>query len=185
MFTVANEEGKPLQYEVDGKPMAIFYADVAAAKKQFDAASANHPECDIVPVGLGAAYALSCSGKASLVPGMTELTAAGMPEGLPALGQELPLFACMEMTKELEDGATVIPLFMSFDDCEAAVKEARKAFDRPELQMTALSLPSVVEHLSSIADGTQAFDFMPPAKSTDHISRYVGKGVYARVVEEE
>ena len=29
---MANEQSKPLQYEVAGRPMAIFYADVVAAR---------------------------------------------------------------------------------------------------------------------------------------------------------
>eukprot|EP00316_Scyphosphaera_apsteinii_P013265 CAMPEP_0119330974 /NCGR_PEP_ID=MMETSP1333-20130426/79433_1 /TAXON_ID=418940 /ORGANISM="Scyphosphaera apsteinii, Strain RCC1455" /LENGTH=209 /DNA_ID=CAMNT_0007340461 /DNA_START=94 /DNA_END=723 /DNA_ORIENTATION=+ len=186
VFTVANEEKKPLQYEVDGQPMAIFYADVLAAKNELEAARHQHPDlnCDLIPVGLGAAYTLSCVGKASLVPSITELTAAGMPAGMPAVGQELPLFACMEMSRETEEGGTVLPLFMSFEDCEAAVKQAREADgDGSDLEIVGLSLPSVVEHLSSIADDRPTFTFVAPTRSTDHIREYVGNGVYARVVE--
>jgi hypothetical protein len=141
--------------------------------------------CDLIPVGLGAAYTLSCQGKASLVPGVTELTACGMPAGMPAIGQELPLFACMEMSRETEEGASELPLFMSIEDCQAAVKEAGKASDRSDLEIVPLSLPSVVEHLSSNAEGKQEFSFVAPSSSTDHISKYVGKGVYYRVVDEE
>ena len=44
-------------------------------------------------------YALVGQGKALITPGVAELTAAGMPEGVSALGQELPLFACMGMAR--------------------------------------------------------------------------------------
>lgn len=191
VFTIANEDEKPLQYQVDGRPMAMFYADVLAAKSQLEAARDQQPDlnCDVIPVGLGAAYTLSCEGKASLVPGMTELTAAGMPAGLPAVGQELPLFACMEMTRETEEGETVLPLFMSYEDCEAAVSEAREAADsQTDLNIVGLSLPSVIEHLSS-SESKPTFTFLPPTRSTDHIRSYVGtvdgKAVYARVVDED
>ena len=189
VFAVANKEGKPLQYEVGGKPQAIFYADLLAAKKQLEDAQGANPDLkvDLIPVGLGAAYSLSLEGKASLVPGVTELTACGMPEGLPALGQELPLFACMEMTREAEGGGTELPLFMSVADCEAAVKQAREEADREDLEITPLSLPSVVEHIESSA--TPNFGVIPPTASTDHIAKYVGnidgQFVYARVVEED
>ena len=57
VFTLANEDEKPLQYEVNGKPMAIFYADVAAAKQQFDAVTEQNPDLgyDLTPVGVGTA----------------------------------------------------------------------------------------------------------------------------------
>lgn len=184
VFTLANENEKPLQYEVNGQPMAMFYADVDVAKDQLKAAKGQNPElkCDIQPFGLGAAYALSTQGKATLVPGIAELTAAGMPPGLSAVGQELPLFACMEMKRETEEGAELIPLFMSVDDCEEAVKEAREK--DAALQISPLSLSSVVEHLSTLADDAQAFDFVAPSRSTTHISSYVGNGIYQRVVDE-
>ena len=38
VFTVANEEGKPLQYEVNGEKVAVFYADVAQAKGELEEA---------------------------------------------------------------------------------------------------------------------------------------------------
>ena len=70
VFTLANENEKTLQYEVNGQPKAMFYADVDVAKDQLKAAKAN-PElkCDIQPFGLGAALALplrACSRRASL-----------------------------------------------------------------------------------------------------------------------
>ena len=187
VFTVANEDEKPLQYQVNGQPMAIFYADLLAAKKALDDAAGQNPDlnCDLISVGLGAAYTLSCQGKASLVPGVTELTACGMPEGLPAIGQELPLFACMQMTRETEDGRNVLPLFMSFDDCAETVKQAQEVNNDLGLEIVPLSLPSIVEHLSSSASESQPFEFISPTRSTEHISKYVGKGVYYRVVDED
>jgi hypothetical protein len=191
VFTVANEDGKPLQYEVGGQPMAMFYADVLAAKTELEAASGQYPDlkCDLIPVGLGAAYKLACDGQASLVPGVAELKTAGMPEGMSAIGQELPLFACMQMRRQTEEGGTIVPLFLSFDDCDAAVKEVREAAEaeNADLEIIGLSLPSVVEHLASIADGKPEFAFVAPTSSTHHINSYVGsvdgKSVYARVID--
>ena len=198
VFTVANEDKQPLQYTVNGQPMAMLYADVAAAMSQLEAACKQYPDLkyDLVPIGMGRAYSLSCEGKACVVPGVTELTAAGMPEGLSAIGQELPLFGCMQMSRETEEGHTIVPLFMSAADCEAAVKEVKELRDQaeetdtnqPELEITCLSLPGVVEHLLAIADGKPAFGFVAPTRSTEHINSYVGnvdgQAVYARVVDE-
>ena len=55
VFTVANKEKQPLQYEVGGAPVGIFYADVEAAKKELASARQQYPEldCTLAPVGLG------------------------------------------------------------------------------------------------------------------------------------
>ena len=42
----------------------------------------------------------------------------------PFSGQELPLFACMELTRDGSEGAPKVPLFMSHADCAAAVAQA-------------------------------------------------------------
>ena len=178
IWSVANEQGQPLQYEIDGNPIALFYVDVEAAKKELAKSQGQFPElnCDLIPVGLGGAYKLSCEDKALIVPGTSELTAAGAPAGVPAMGQPLPLFACMEMSRDSDTGP-VLPLFVSYDDCQAAVDKATAA-DAPEepLEIVGLSLPSVVAKLSSVTEGSSAlgFAFVPPSASTAHILEYLG-----------
>ena len=80
-----------------------------------------------------------------------------------------------------------LDFWMSFKDCETAVMQAREASGDDGLEVVPLSLPSVVEHLASIADGAEGtpFEFIAPSSSTEHISSYVGNGVYARLVDEE
>ena len=65
VFTVANEQGQPLQYEADGKPLALLYADVDAAKSELKSAKEEHPSLglDIVPMGLGEAFQLHRNGR--------------------------------------------------------------------------------------------------------------------------
>ena len=188
VFTVANQEGQPLQYEVGEKPMAVFYADVDAAKKELAQSIAQFPDlgCDLIPVGLGSAYKLTCEGKAMLVPGIADLMAAGAPEGAEPMGQELPLFACMDMSQAGENGP-VLPLFVSHADCAAAVEQAT-ATESPEqpLEISCLSLPGVVERLASVAmPSTGGFTFMAPDKTLEHIASYLGQGVYWKEVDEE
>jgi hypothetical protein len=176
VFTVANSQGAPLEYEVDGKPQALFYADVEAAKKELSQAQGNFPEleCDLIPVGLGSAYALSCQGKAMILPGVAELSSAGAPPGAPAVGQPLPLFACMEISRENSDGKPELPLFMSYADCKTAVSQAADA-DAPgeELEIVGLSLSSVVDRLATVSEDTPAFMFVPPSASSRFISEYL------------
>lgn len=178
VFTVANEEGQPLQYEVDGKPVAIFYSDVEAAKQELVAAREQYPSlgCDLIPIGLGGVYKLCCEDKAVLVPGAAELTAAGAPAGVSAMGLPLPFFACMEMSQEDSTGRPVLPLFVSHADCSAAVAQASKQDleegDAP-LEIVGLSLPSVVERLATVAEGAPAFKFIAPRSSAKYIEAYL------------
>lgn len=176
VFSVANKEGKPLQYDVDGQAVAIFYADVEAAKEELTSAQKQFADldCDLIPVGLGSVYQLMCDGKATIVPGAAELKRAGLPEGMPGVGQPLPLFACMEMSREGADGKPVLPLFMSYDECSEAVKQACENDEEEEtLEVVGLSLPSVVERLTSISEDTPAFTFIPPTSSLAFIQQYL------------
>ena len=83
----------------------------------------------------------------------------------------------MEMSRESSTGIRVLPLFMSHADCVAAVKQAT-ADDLGEgdekLEVVGLSLPSVVERLSSVADDAPGFTFIAPAASGEHIRAYLG-----------
>ena len=142
-FTCANEEGKPLEYEVSGQKCAMFYAGLEDAQVELLTAREMFPDLgiDLIPIGLGNAYELALGGKAQLIPGKAELTAAGAPPGAQALGQELPLFACMEISQPGTSGDPTLPLFMSYADCAAAVSQATAA-DAPDekLEIGGLSL---------------------------------------------
>jgi hypothetical protein len=177
VFTVANQEGQPLQYEIDGSPTALFYADVEAAKKELTSAREMFPElnCDLIPVGVGSAFKLQEEGKAALLPAAADLTAAGAPAGTSALGQPLPLFACMEMSQQAEGGKPVLPIFMAWSDCAQAVSQATQDGADEKLEIVGLSLPSVVERLGNVVDGEEppAFAFIPSASSAKFIGEYL------------
>ena len=83
-----------------------------------------------------------------------------------------------------------VPLFMSVDDCAAAVRQESSA-DAP-LQINAvLSLQGLVEELGelSVDEALQApageFALQAPSASLQHAASYVGSGVYMRKVPEE
>jgi len=181
VFTIASKEGQPMQYSVDGRPLAIFYADVEAAKTEFAAAQRQYPDlgCDLVSVGLGSAYRLSLDGKAMVVPGLAELRAAGAPEDAQPMGQELPLFGCMQMSRKGDEGQ-VLPLFMSYTDCAAAVAEAANGGtpDDP-VEIAGFALSSVI-----VDPAPGAFSFVAPSSSLQHIQAYLGAGVYWRPVDD-
>lgn len=182
LFTVANKEGKMLQYSVGKKQLAVFFSDVEAAKKQRADTKKQDPECDLIAVGLGSAYKLSCSGSAMIVPGLADLVGAGAPADAQPMGQELPLFGCTKLSRNTEEGL-IVSLFMSHADCAAAVEAAPSGVDQDDLQpITPYSLQSVVDQLND--PSSPAISFVAPTPSVHHIEHYVGKGVYMRVTEE-
>jgi len=176
-FTVANSEGQPLQYEIDGSPYALFYADIEEAQVELEASRKQYPDlgCDLIPVGLGSAYQLNEDKQAKLIPGTAELKYAGAPQDVTAMGQALPLFACMEMSQETDAGPS-LPLFLSWADCAAAVKQATQLDDPEEkLEIVGLSLPSVVERLGGMgSDQPMAFLFIPDSRAVSYIQEYLG-----------
>ena len=100
------------------------------------------------------------------------------------MGQELPLFACMELKRDAEgDQAPKVPLFVSHADCAAAGLTAPGG---PFEVNAILSLQSYVEELAGLDDPTAGeFAFVPPSAALQHVASYVGQGIYMRKVEEE
>ena len=186
VFTVANLEKQPLQFQMgDDRKVSAFYADLEVAKEQVEKAQEQYPDlgCDIIATGLGSAFKLSCQGTAVIVPSIAELRAAGAPETLAdAIGQEVPMFACMGLRGEGEDEAQKVPLYMSAADCAAAVEAA----DNASLEIDAiLSLRSVVEECLELSDPLSGeFCFRAPSGSLQHVESYVGQGVYVRKLED-
>lgn len=188
VFAIANSDKKPLQFKLGlgEQQMAIFYADVEAAKAQLATTKKSSPNlgCDLITVGLGTAHRLSCEGKAMVVPSEAELRAAGAPEGIQPMGIEMPLFACMKMLGVGEDERSVLPVFMSFADCAKAVAQAQAAAPGEVLEISTLSLQSVYEQLTDPSFG-KTFSFIAPSASLHHVEHYLGQGVYMRRVEDE
>ena len=175
-FCVANAEGQPLQYEADGKPLAMFYTCVDAAKAELADAKKEYPDLDldIIPMGLGEAFRLARSGAAVLVPSARSLLAAGAPPTATPVGQEVPLFCCMEMSQEGPDGGAILPMFMEESECRDAVAQAAEADggagDDP-LEVVGLSLDRAVAQLCQL--DRPAFHFVPPRSSMAHIQQYL------------
>ena len=182
VFTVADKERRPLQFKVSGRTIAVFFADVAAAEAQRSSVLSRYPDCDLLAVGLGSAYQLSCDHKAVVVPDLVELRAAGAPADAKPLGQELPLFMCPKLTR-VDGGASATPLFMSHADCVRSAAEVGGAAGGAEALGTIrpIALQSVVEQLSN--PESEAYSFVAPAAAVPHVQACHGKGRMQIVVE--
>eukprot|EP00966_Prymnesium_polylepis_P019755 455410-Prymnesium_polylepis.1 len=151
VWACANAEGLPLQYERDGSPLALFYADIEEAQEELAASREMYPDLgvDLIPVGLGQAYKLTCEAKALLMPGKEQLKVAKGPGGSSwPSSAVVPLFGCLEMSQPQEDGSPMLPLFLSNEDAEKAVAKATAQMEgEVELEIISLPLERAIELL--------------------------------------
>ncbi len=178
VFCCANGEGQPLKYQVNEYELAFFYCHVPDAKRELAKAreETSIPGLDIVPYPLGEVFEMVSENQAIIIPSAEDLSAAGCPTEVSPIGQQIPLFACMEIMQELEDGTAVLPLFFKLDEAKAALGMALKADggDATEFEITGLSLEKAVEALATVPD-TPAFQFITPAASIEHIEKYLNE----------
>ncbi|KAJ1454972.1 hypothetical protein M885DRAFT_520882 [Pelagophyceae sp. CCMP2097] len=169
VFVCANGEGAPLGYDREGTTVSLFYVDVAQARRDVAEAAAMYPDLGLqmLPVGLGDAYARLREGSAIIVPGADDLAAAQDPDGEPWDADTVPLFGCLEMTKvRAEDGTRFCPLFLSAADAQVALANATGSTGM-SLQVVCVALPRAVELLENSTRSASgvAFELVPPAAS--------------------
>mmetsp|Transcript_17156 Transcript_17156/g.31055 ORF Transcript_17156/g.31055 Transcript_17156/m.31055 type:complete len:251 (+) Transcript_17156:40-792(+) len=178
VFCCANGEGQPLKYQVNEYELAFFYCHVPDAKRELAKAKeeTSIPGLDIVPYPLGEVFEMVSENQAIIVPGAEDLSAAGCPAEVSPIGQQIPLFACMDIMQELEDGTAVLPLFFKLEEAKAALSMALKADggDAKDFEITGLSLERAVEALATVPE-TPAFQFITPAASIEHIEKYLNE----------
>lgn len=176
VFCCANGEGQPLQYQVKEYQLAFFFCDVNAAKMELAKAKeeTSIKGLDIVPYPLGEVFEMQSHNQAIIVPSVKSLADAGVPAEVDPIGQQIPLFACMEIMQELEDGTAVLPLFFKLEEAQAALGSAIQADggDVKDFEISGLSLEKAVEQLATIPE-TPAFQFITPAASIEHIENYL------------
>ena len=90
------------------------------------------------------------------------------------MGQQVPLFACMDIAQEDEaTGKPVLPLFFELEDAQEAVKEAVSldGGNEDDFEVVGLNLPEAVSLLANSEE--TAFHFIPPTSSLKHIRDYL------------
>lgn len=180
IFTVATKEGNPLAYDVEtnGKTVSVpcFFCDIEEAKKELEdfKQNAGAEGIDLVPFPLGQAFQMWAQDEAVIVPSKRAIFQAGAPPGTNPIGQQIPLFACMDIMEEGENGNGVLPLFMVLEEADAAVQSAVEADggNAADLKVVSLSLNRAVGLLAT-APETTAFRFIPPSASIEYIQDYL------------
>jgi hypothetical protein len=179
IFAVATQDGKPLAYTVETKGNSYtapqFYIDIDDALEELQKAKAGTglEDLGIVPYPLGQAFQLWARDQAVIVPNKQAILKAGAPEGTDPIGQQVPLFACMDIMQETEDGRSLLPLFMVLEEANFAMEQAlADGGSRDGFEVVSLSLSRAVEMLATVP-GTPAFQFMPPSSSVIYIQEYL------------
>lgn len=182
IFSVANAEGQPLKYRIEkggsSFEVPVFYTHVEDALQELEKAKENTPTLkglDINPYPLGGIFRMWAEDAAVIVPNKMAIIQAGAPPTAIPMGQQVPLFACMEITQHDKDGKPVLPLFFELADAQSAVSQAvsldgGKAED---LEVVGLNLGEAVNLLTNARDDATAFQFVPPASSLKHIREYL------------
>mmetsp|Transcript_10657 Transcript_10657/g.18732 ORF Transcript_10657/g.18732 Transcript_10657/m.18732 type:complete len:254 (+) Transcript_10657:88-849(+) len=179
IFAVANEQGQPIKYKIEKKDatfeVPLFYTHVGDALKELEKAKENNPlpGMDINPYPLGGIFRMWATDAAVIVPNKMSIIQAGAPPNANPMGQQVPLFACMEIAQENEKGKPVLPLFFELEDANNAVSQA-VSFDggkEEDFEVVCLNLPEAVNLLANSEEN--AFQFIPPTSSLEHIRDYL------------
>mmetsp|Transcript_45649 Transcript_45649/g.49275 ORF Transcript_45649/g.49275 Transcript_45649/m.49275 type:complete len:272 (+) Transcript_45649:105-920(+) len=186
LFSVATAEGNPVAYQINvGEKtfnIPFFYCDVTEGSAELEKVQANSAkvtrgeELKLIPFPLEQAFKLWSDDKAVIVPSKASILQAGAPAGTNPIGQRVPMWACLEISEEQEGGLPPkLPIFMSLDDANAAVKEAAGG-DRTKVdnfEVVCLSLDSAIEQLVTESEESPSFHFIPPSKSMKYIEENI------------
>lgn len=181
LFAVAASEGIPIAYHVTLNEettynIPFFFCNVDEALQELDHAKQINQNSDmqLIPFPLGTAFRLWCTDQAVIVPSLASIRQAGAPPGTNPIGQTVPMWACLEISEEMEDGKPRLPIFMDLEDANAAVMEAVGADGGKldDFEVVCLSLSGAIEQLATVPEKSPSFHFIPPSSSMKYIEEY-------------
>lgn len=171
VFSCANEQGQPMQYQIGEKPLAFFFCDIEAAKEDLQKANAETKVdgLQVLPFPLGEAFEMGAKQLAAVIPSVGALESAGAPQGLNPVGQQVPLFGCMEIAANQPDGSSMTPLFFTFEEAEAAMNMALEAAGGGDskFEVSILPLTKAVQTMATSAE--KKYIFEAPTSSLDYL----------------
>ena len=174
VFSCANDKGQPLEYNVGGKPIAFFFCDINAAKSELQKAQAETDVqgLNLLPFPLGEVFEMGGKEMAAIIPSAEALEAAGAPKGLNPVGQQVPLFGCMEIAATQPDGKVFTPLFFSYEEAEDAMNralvEAQAVGGGAKFEITVMPLVKAVQSMA-MGGKEKSFIFESPEASLEYL----------------
>jgi hypothetical protein len=168
-------ENQPLKVNVDRKPLALFFVDLAMAQNEMKMAQKALPKAmiDLVQFPLGEAFVGWYQETARIMPTVEALRASGAPRNSAPIDSMVPLFAA-NLQLLAPDGTPSVPLFFVEAEAKAALQAARNNGQNVDPELMKLPLQKAVFLLATDADAP-AFQFMTPAASTEYIARVLGQ----------
>ena len=162
-----------MQYDVVGSgPLAFFFLDINAAKDELQKAQEDTKMegLNLVPFPLGDVFEMGAKQLAMIVPSQKAIEDAGAPSGMKPMGQQVPLFGCMDVTEDLADGSSMVPLFLSMDEAKAAMDMALTEVpeeEKAKFDVTVMPLAGAVQMQASNSD--KSFTYVAPRSSLDYL----------------
>ena len=172
VFACTNDQGQPLQYNVGEGPLAFFFLDIAAAKDELQKAKEDTKMegLNLVPFPLGEVFEMAAKKMALVVPSQEGIEAAGAPSGMNPMGQQVPLFGCMDVVETSPDGTSMVPLFLSMDEAKQALNmalEGLPAEEQSKFEVTVMPLAGAVQMQATNSD--KSFMYVAPKGSLDYL----------------
>ena len=167
VFSTANSQGQPLQYNVGGDPVGFFFCDVDAAKAELEKAKeeTKMDGLQILPFPLGEIFEMGGKKLAAIIPGAEALEAAGAPKDINPVGQQVPLFGCMEITANQPDGTEKTPLFFTYKEAEAAMNMALDSAGGGDQKFEITVMPLVKAVQTMASNNEKSYMFESPESS--------------------
>jgi hypothetical protein len=171
VFSCANDQGQPLQYNMGGGPIAFFFCDINAAKEELEKAKTETKldGLNLLPFPLGEVFEMGAKQMAAIIPSTKALEAAGAPQGLNPMGQQVPLFGCMEIAATQPDGTTMTPLFFTYEEAENAMNMALKEAGGGDAKFEVTVMPLVKSVQTMATNSEKSFIFEAPEDSLNYL----------------
>ena len=161
VFSTANSQGQPLSYTVGSSSVGLFFCDIDAAKAELEKAKTETKMegLQILPFPLGEIFEMGGKKMAAIIPGAAALEAAGAPKDINPVGQQVPLFGCMEIQADF-DGTSKTPLFFTYQEAEDAMNMALQGAEEGEqkFEVTVMPLVRAVQTMATNKDKSYILD---------------------------
>jgi hypothetical protein len=153
-------------------PLAFFFLDIDAAKEDLEKAKqeTKMDGLNLVPFPLGEVFEMAAKQMALIVPSQKSLEDAGAPPGMNPVGQQVPLFGCMDMTQDRLDGTSMVPLFLSMEEAKNAMNMAMEGIpdaEKSRLDVSVIPLAGAIQKQATKSD--VSFTYEPPASSLEYL----------------